>query len=131
MKISKLWFLTMALAAALASTAQAGGMDDAVDMHEPAADTDTSPMPVHPIRAIHGRTVETMEAWLAERRGRQTPGTRHSRSNGTWAPYRSPYAHKARTVYFDPGFYALGTPYPHEFSCRFTADCPCRYLAGC
>lgn len=79
-------------------------------------------------RAAHARTVEHTDNWLLNRRYlhkrtviRAKPRTSQRRTT-----------YKGTNAYFvGSGFYTQIQYAPRNVSCRFLADCPCRYLAGC
>jgi hypothetical protein len=117
--------------AAVAGTAQADTSDTATSTHGLTMGTGALKRAGDAIRANHARTIHYTETWLTEHRFLQTQSVHYARTGGAWVTYRSPYARVPRLHSVAPGLYTLRAPLPYDFTCRFLADCPCRYLAGC
>lgn len=82
----------------------------------------------HTIRANNLRTVSYTQTWLQSGRYLRTRPVGFSQPRGVWWP--TPY-YRGGLFYIGSGLYTR-RPHPrYDYACRFLADCPCRFLAGC
>lgn len=82
------------------------------------------------IRAHNLRRLTPASSWIEDKRALRAPVIDHPPRYTHWIKYRSPYALARRTIRIHVHVEAppidLYLP-----TCRFLADCPCRFLAGC
>ena len=83
------------------------------------------------IRATHSRTVQYAETWLRERRYLRTPTIVAARTYPGWVPYRATPYRGGYLQYLGSGLYTIVPRARYDFSCRYLANCPCRFLSGC
>ncbi len=131
MKLTTLFILLGIAAAMFAGAAQADDTDTYTSTHGLTFGVGTLKRTGDAIRAEHVRTVGGSGTWLREPRYLETPTAYSIMVTPRWVPYRSPYARRTRPSPAAPVPYVHVVPFRHEFACRYLADCPCRYLAGC
>ena len=133
MRFVKVLFATLLLAAAALTPASADTSDSITSTQSLTITAGTTRLAGNAMRTRHSRTVHYTETFLRERRYLQTPTVVHTRRFSGWVPYRtaSSYYYGARLQYIGSGLYTLRPNYRYDYSCRFVADCPCRFLAGC